>query len=329
MHARVLVGVLLALALGVGTASASTDPYRDQAETIVCPSPPSGWFNPPESEGGRVILTPLTAVQQVDDPTLHFAAPLVQVTCHYRKTSGKDLQVSVRYALPIDVNPWNDLDIGCTATGPREVVSSGTSAGAYPWSDYDRAYRIVGAKSWSLATFAYHLDDLSKDDVPRFEAMANAMLKAAQPFAHGCPLAGDGGPANLRTLWTFRFDARTTSAGVTSSGKSSGSFLITSRTPVGTGAISELRATDIRLSVRTKGRTRSLKIRVGGPTEFRFGYVTTLAAQIRVIASNDTECRKGSTGTLSVSTEPRVLVNVCGRIYLGGKGSVRTRIASV
>src|SRR5437660_1123992 len=109
MHPRVLVGVLSVLALGVGTASASTDPYRDQAETIQCPSPPSGWFNPPEGGGGRRILTPLTAVQQTDDPTLHFAAPLVQVDCHYQTTSGKDLVVSVRYALPIDINPWNDL----------------------------------------------------------------------------------------------------------------------------------------------------------------------------------------------------------------------------
>src|SRR6266702_5771800 len=89
MRARFIVGVLSVLVFIAVAVSASADPYRDQAETILCPSAPPGWFNPPESAGGRFVLTPLTAVAQTDDPTVLFGAPLVQLNCIYQTTGGK------------------------------------------------------------------------------------------------------------------------------------------------------------------------------------------------------------------------------------------------
>ncbi len=325
-----IVGVLSVLVLAAGAASASRDPYRDQAETIGCPSAPPGWFNPPESEGGRFVLTPLTAVAQTDDPTVLFGAPLVQVDCRYLTHDGKALQVSVRYALPIDLNPWNDFYVGCTITGRPEPASTA----AHAWNDHDRVYRVVGAKTWSLATFVDDLGELAKNDVPRFEAMTDRMLKAAQPFAHNCGLAGNGGPVSLKSIWTFSFDVQTTTAGVTSRARSSGSFVttaITSGSAVGT--ISNLVARDFRLKATSNGTTRSMAIHVGAPIEFRHGYGSLLRAHLVVIASNDTGCRKGSTGTLLLSlqnlTPPRVMVKVCGQTYLDGKGSVTARIQTV
>ena len=326
MRARVIVGVLFVLVLSVATASASSDPYRDQAEKIACPSAPQGWFNPPESEGGRKILTPLTAVAQTDDPTVFAGAPVVQVDCHYRTTAGKDLQLSVRYALPIDLNPYNDFYVGCTVTGhPQSVATAG-----HAWSDRERIYRVVGAKTWSLATFIDDLGQLRSDDVPRFEAMTNAMLKAAQPFAHDCKLAGNGAPVDLKSIWTFSFDVKTTSAGVTSSAKGSGSFVTTASSGGAVGAISSLSATNFRLKVTSKGTTRWLGIHVGAPLEFRHGYGSLLRANLVVSGSTDPGCRKGSTGTLLVSlqslTPPRVALRVCGHVYLDGKGRVRAQI---
>lgn len=330
MRACAIVGVLSVFVVSVGTASASPDPYRDQAETIPCPSAPPGWYNPSESQGGRYILTPSTAVEQTDDPTVIFGAPIVQIDCNYRTTGGKALEVSVRYALPIDLNPWNDFYIGCTVTGRPQAASTA----AHAWSDRDRVYRVVGAKSWSLATFVDYLGQLEKDDVPRFEAVTDTMLKAAQPFAHGCTLAGNGGPVDVKSIWTFSFVAQTTSGGVTSSGRSSGSF-VTTADPSGSGAgtISNLFATNFRLGVTTKGNTRSLTIRVGAPIEFRHRYGSLLRAHVVVIASNDAGCRTGSTGTLLVSlqdlTPALVRVQVCGHSYLDGKGQVNVRIQPV
>jgi hypothetical protein len=330
MRARVIVGVLSVLVFTATAASVSADPYRDQAETIACPSAPPGWFNPPESGGGRYILTPLTAVAQTDDPTVRFGAPLVQIDCRYLTTDGRTLQVSVRYALPIDINPWNDFYVGCTVTGRPEPASTA----AHAWDDQNRVYRVVGSKTWSLATFVDDLRGLGKNDVPRFEAMTDAMLKAAQPFAHNCTLAGNGGPVNLKSIWTFSFNAQTKSAGVTSSAKSSGSFVTTAITSATAGGtISNLVAKNFHLEVTSKGSTTSIAIHVGSPIEFRHGYGSLLRANILVKASNDSGCRQGSTGTLLVSlqplTAPRVAVHVCGRTFLDGEGSVSARIDAV
>jgi hypothetical protein len=235
--------------------------------------------------------------------------------------------VSVRYALPIDINPWNDFYIGCAGTGRPQPLSTAAQA----WNDRNRVYRVVGAKTWSLATFVDDLRELGTNDVPRFEAMTNAMLKAAQPFAHNCKLAGNGGPVDLTSLWTFSFDVQTTSAGVTSSASSSGSFATTANTSGGAvGTIRDLRAADFRLELTGRGKRRWLTIHVVAPIEFQHRYGSLLRAQLAVTASSDAGCRKGSSGTLLVSlqdlTPPRVVVQICGHAYLDGKGSVRARI---
>jgi hypothetical protein len=326
----VIAGVFLTLVLGAGMASASADPYRDQAETIGCPTAPAGWSNPPESEGGRSILTPLTPVASALDPTLLFGAPVVQLDCYYRTTDGKSLEVSVRYALPIDLNPWNDFYMGCTSLGRQQPASTA----AYAWNNRDRVYRVVGSKTWSLATFVDNLGELGTADVPRFEALTNAMLAAAQPFAHNCKLAGNGGPVDLKSIWTFSFDAQTTSTGVTSSARDSGSFVTTASTTGSTvGTIRDLRASDFRLELRRGGKRQWLALHVGAPIEFQHSYGSLLRTVLAVTSSSDTGCRKGSTGTLLLSlqnlTPPRVVVKICGKTYLDGRGSVRARIETV
>jgi hypothetical protein len=211
--------------------------------------------------------------------------------------------------------------------GRQQPIATAAKA----WNTRDRIYRVVGANTWSLATFVDDLKELVPNDVPRFEAMTDEMLKAAQPFAHDCKLAGNGGPVDLTSLWTFSFDVKTTSAGVTSSASSSGSFTTTANTSGNTvGTIRDLRATDFRLKLKGARSTRSLTIHVGAPIEFQHSYGSLLRAQIAVTASNDAGCTKGSTGTLLVSlqqlTPPQVVVQICGHAYLNGNGSVRARI---
>jgi hypothetical protein len=261
--------------------------------------------------------------------TERFSASIVQLNCDYRTADGKDLQVSVRYALPIDLNPWNDFYVGCTVTGRPEPASTAARA----WNDHDRVYRVVGAKTWSLATFIDDLKQLGTNEVPRFEAVTNAMLKAAQPFAHNCSLAGNGKPVNLSTIWTFGFDASTSSGGVIASGKTSGSFVTTASVETAAGgAISKLDAADFRLSLLSKGKKRWLTIHIGSPIDFRASYGYRLRAQIKVVGSNDGSCAKGSTGTLLLSlqqlTPPLVRLQVCGHTYLDGKGLVQAQMES-
>jgi hypothetical protein len=313
-----------------GTAAASDDPYHDQAERIACPAAPSGWFNPAESAGGKTILTPLTTVAEPAHPTTFFGAPVVEVDCHYLTTAGKNLEVIVRYALPIDLNPWNDFYIGCTVTGHPQNAATG----AHPWSDHDRTYRVVGAKTWSLATFIDDLGAVGAADVPRFEAITRQMLASAQPFAHNCKLAGGGNPVDIKSIWTFSFDARTSSGGVTSSGKTSGSFVTTPDASGGpVGAITNLFADDFRLSGKGRGTTFSLELHVAAPIDFHHRYGSTLRAHVLVLASSEAGCRKGAAGTLVLSVQylsaPQVAVKVCGHTYLAGKGQVSAQMKTV
>jgi hypothetical protein len=325
-----ILGVLFVLAAGAATARASGDPYADQADRIPCPTAPSGWYLPAVEAGGRTVLTPLTAVAGgPSDPTIFFGAPVVQVDCHYRTQAGKDLDVAVRYVLPMDLNPWNDFYIGCTSTGhPQNAATS-----AKTWNVTDRIYRIVGSKTWSLATFIDDLKQLAPADVPRFEAIARTMLADAQPLAHNCKLAGNGKPTDVKALWTFSFDAKTTQAGVTSSGGTTGSFQTTPEDSSAAGTIGNLQANDFRLKVSGKGKNGSLEIHVGTPIDFHHGYGAVLRAHIIVLASNEDGCANGATGQLRVSvqylTAPSVAVQICGHTYLAGKGSVRAQMKTV
>jgi hypothetical protein len=330
VHARTILAVLSMLAVSGGTAAASGNPYLDQAEKIACPAAPSGWFNPGENDGGRTILTPLTPIVQPDGPTEFFSAPVVQVDCHYRTSGGKDFEVSVRYALPIDINPWNDFYIGCTVTGHPQNAATGPHA----WDDQVRVYRVVGARTWSLATFIDDLGELSDGDVPRFEAIADTMLASAQPFAHNCKLAGGGGPVDIKSVWVFSFDAATSSGGVTSSGRTRGSFITTADASGGAvGTISNLAADDFRIRTRGNGQAGSLELHVGSPIAFRHGYGGVLRAHVLVLASNEPGCGKGATGTLVLTvqylTPPSVAVQVCGHTYLDGKGQVSAQMKTV
>jgi hypothetical protein len=326
----VIVGVLCLVAVCVGTAGASGDPYRDQIEKIPCPAGPPGWFNPPEGAGGRVILTPLTALTSADDPTTFFGSPVAQLDCAYRTSDGKFLDVFVRYALPIDLNPWNDFYIGCTVT--HHPQNSATSA--HPWSDTDRTYRVVGAKSWSLATFVDDLKELTPRDVARFEAITNDLLHAAQPYAHNCKLAGNGGAVDIKSIWTFSFDAQTKAAGVTTSGGTSGSFITTAeQSTAGVGTISNLQATDFSIKVSGKGRSGSLEVHIGRPIDFHHSYGSVLRAHVVVVASHEAGCAAGAAGTFKLTVQylgrPSVSLRVCGRTFLAGQGRVIAQMKTV
>jgi len=318
-----LLVLLGGLALTSAPAGASADPYADQAQAIGCPSGPSGWTVPAGT--GRAVLTPLTNTGTDDGAPLLYGGYAVEVDCHYFTGAGEHLEVSVRYALPIDINPFNDFDIGCTVND----FAAGVPTGAYGWNTKDRVYRVVGETSWAYATFYDYLGQLGDTDVSPFEAAARSMLKAAQPIAHQCVLAGNGKPVDIQTIWDFGFDAQTSSGGVTSTAAATGSFVTKPSSTGIEGVLGAVHASDIRLVVKRGGKTHAMTIRIGDPLGFQYGYVDTLRTAVTVVASNDPVCRAGSTGTLAVSSLPQVSLKVCGRVYLKGAGRVRAQIVSV
>jgi hypothetical protein len=327
MRARFIVGAFVLLfAFGAGNVHGAGDPYAAQADQVPCPTPSRDWHNVPSA---RSVLTPNT-ISPDGSLIVYFAAPIVQISCVYRTPAGKDVSLTVRYALPIDVNPWADFDIGCTSTHPP----AGPTIAAKAWNAQQRVYRVIGAKTWSLATFIDDLNQLKPTDVPRFETMARLMLKGVQPFAHNCSLAGNGNPVQIKSLWTFSFSAHTTHAGVTSSGGTSGSFsTAVSSDGTTSGSLSNLSVPDFRLRVSGGGKSNVVSIHVASPIGFSHGYGAALRANVVVIASNDAGCQKGAKGTLLVATpylsSPKVQLAVCGHSYLNGSGSVTAFIKSV
>ncbi len=317
----------LAAAAWTGAAGAAGDPYADAADArIPCPAAPPGWFNPPAGQGGRSDLTPDTALENGAFTQL-FGAPIVQVSCTYATADGKSIAVQVRYALPIDLNPWNDFDVGCSSTHRPPAASLAPQA----WNDRDRVYRVIGARTWSLATFDDDLAQLSRADVPRFEAIADTMLHDAQPLAHGCSLAGNGKPVALSAMWVFSFTATTSHGGLVSSAKTTGSFTTTpSSSGINVGAIENLSAESFVLSVVGKGTRTKTTIRVRSPIAFEHSYGSVLRLSVVVARSDGGACRAGSTGTLELAAPllgpPSVKLVICGRTYLNGKGLVAVDI---
>ena len=241
----------------------------------------AGWLVKPLRERrGRTILTPLTPLASGLDPTVLFGAPIVEVACYYRTADGKDLEVTVRYALPIDINPWNDFYVGCTALGRQQPVATQAKA----WNNRDRVYRVVGANTWSLATFVDDLGELGTNDVPRFEAITNAMLRAAQPFAHDCKLAGSGGPVELTSLWSFSFDRRRRARELRAVPEQRLGHH--HRNHAGERDRNDPRPPRHRLppQAHRKGKTRWLTIHVGAPIEFQHSYGSLLRTQLSVTA---------------------------------------------
>ena len=163
------------------------------------------------------------------------------------------------------------------------------------------------------------------------------MLKDAQPFAHNCKLEGNGKPVELKSIWTFSFDAHTTSSGRHEhAARRRGSFDTTGeqhrrqrrddQQPPGQRLPAQ--------GDRRKGETRSLELHVGAPIDFHHGYGSAPARPSSSSTSNEAGCGEGrnrDAGAL-VPVPDRLHASrsaVCGRTYLDGKGAVSAQMKTV
>jgi hypothetical protein len=313
--ARILIAAIALIALAWATpASPANIP---DANSIGCPNAPSGWTLPTGSTGRYVISPNPTEATQIggDLPVDNE----VNLSCTYFNSDNRPLIVNTSYALPSDLNPWWDFDFGCTSVNhvPGYLPVTG-----FPWDTQHRVYFVLSSKSWSYAEFQDPYDVLSSHDVGPFETIANSLLSAAQPAAHNCQLAGGGQPAPVTPPWQFHFSMSATNNDVTLSGQARGSFLTGPSATSKTGVIGQLEVTDIQLTAKAKGseRTQKLTIRVGAPISFRAFYTDTLKAEISVVSSSYPACPKGSTGviTLSSNPSPAVVLDICNGLVPAG-----------
>jgi hypothetical protein len=311
----------MALAL---PASSVADPYADAASVITCPAGPAGWFVPPGTEG-RYVLTPLTVSGGDENEAPEaYGGSQVNVDCTYWTQQGGRLTVSVRYALPIDFNPYADFYIGCKTN----TMGVGAPTGPQPWNNQQRLYRVLSNVSWSYATFYDAYDQLQGSDITSFEAITRQMLKDAEPIAHTCAL-------NLQatapqTLWTFGFDANVKNAGLTTTGGTSGTFFTRPNVNGGTGQLTQLKAVDIVLTMsHGSKKVGAVTLHVTQPVSFTYSYGAVLRALVQVSASTYAPCRFGATGTLTVDTNTQTAtVQVCHRNLVEGTGSTNAHISN-
>jgi hypothetical protein len=279
------------------TSSNAAAPLGKDPHTIACPAASTRWFVP-ASSGGKEI--------EDGETDLHYRpSDAVTVNCNYFTRDGMHVLVSVQYALPSDPNPINDFYYGCS--------SSETA-----WNSTDRVFRLTSRDQWAVAVFYDTLLQLKDGEVGMFEAVTRRLLQNAEGYAHDCSLRV--APTAVGSTYAFTFDVP--------AGKAEGSFVVRAdpnRDPrASTAPVVQARAPTIRLSVTSGGTTHPLAIEISHGVTYRDRHfakpaTSSVTFAIRVVGSKVPSCRKGASGTLTVSTAPSVSLRVCGQTFLHGR----------
>jgi hypothetical protein len=301
---RTLLVTLAALA--VAAPSLGAEPIKDP-HGIACPPGPSGWFNPPgdstsTSSGGRMIIAP-GSIAEVGGPMQ--GGNTVNVTCDYFTEAGKHLTIDLLYALPTDPNPINDFYFGCGTGGTR-------------WTDDDRTFRIQATNQWASVAFFDFLGQLAAGDVPGFQNVARQLLRNSAGYAHACDLKVEPTPTMSRFQFSFE----------SSAGKAEGLFFTAGEEEKMRQPILVVGVPTIKLNVRSGAARRPLALEVRRGLMFQRGEGKNRQVQFSVVVANSKvpACSKGSTGTLTITAKPSVLLKVCSKSFLQGpaKASIIT-----
>jgi hypothetical protein len=285
-----LVTVVAAGAVFAAAAGAAGDPIRD-ASNIVCPPGPPNWsINEKKIWDGRHDVR-LAGLQQV------------AVNCNYVTSNFDHIEVSVSYALPTDVNPVNDFYFGC-------------SSGGIPWTATDRTFHVSSPDQWAIATFNDLLRQISEPEARAFQNVTRQLLKNAEGYGHACTL--NVAPTQLKARFTFSFQA--------DGGNAQGSFYAQGLVNPKTNSVPVVQATVRNFALKVNGTKSALVLAVKRGIDYH-PPKPTVARQVRlavqVVDSKLASCRKGATGTLTITTAPSVRLAVCGKTFLRGKATAQ------
>jgi hypothetical protein len=305
-----VLGVLAILVL----AAAVTLPAAGRSSDVGCPAGPSGWTSSPQNP-------------QLWGPQQSAGLDNETVTCIYTNGKGLTLSVRAQFALPVDMNPFNDFNFGC---GSASVA----------WNDSSREYLLASTNRWSYVVFQDPESILSSGDVSAFESLSKTLLQSTDGVAHTCSLKT--AKTAVTNTWQFAFRLDLARKGF------SASAVVGSHTanqveaqPVDDGSfetkntgkssqILDVKAPLIPVAVSDGGKHYTLTLRLEQGVSFRYhaaalkGGVSTAKAQlqvkVRVVRSNEPACRARSTGTLTLSTLPSsASLDLCGSLFRTGK----------
>ncbi len=274
--------------------AASNDP-----NDINCPAAPSGWS---ASAVTKHVVTP-QSVPNAQDPntdneTYAQGGNAVSVSCTYRHSAAKLVSVTVSYALPADANPASDFELGC-------------GTGSVSWNGSTRVYRASSLREWAIATLDDAYGSLAGGDVPRFENVTRQLLQNAQAYGHSCSLAAKQTGISSRVY----FDILVAGANLKDT------FYTSQSGKAGVSPITQISGLTAALPVKTSAGTHVLTIKLTRGIDYR-SQTPHAAGQARfhvvVTASKVPACRKGATGTLTISTKPVIVLAVCGQTFLPG-----------
>ena len=281
-------------ASGAGSAAqVAKDP-----NSIGCPNAPSGWGAPAVS---KIVATPQSVPDVREGLDGEFNAQggnAVTVSCIYHNTSTKTVYVTVSFALPSDMNPVSDFDLGC-------------GNGAVPWDNSNRVYRLSSPEQWALATLIDATGQLPASQVPAFEGVTHALLENAKGYGHPCSLVTKPTTVSGKVY----FDILVAGANIKDT------FYTSSPNKSGVRRITQISPLTDTFQVQTSAGTHALTIQLTKGIDYRV-QTGTAAGQVRfgvvVTGSHVPSCKKGATGTLTISTKPLVSLDVCGQSFLRG-----------
>jgi hypothetical protein len=294
-HRWLVALVGCSLAIGYGMLPSFGRAGVKDPSTIQCPSPPAGWSRPPVSKS---VSTPENTNPGYGGNYEQVGAGgnNATVNCVYHDTSAKQVNVILSFALPTDLNPFNDFFFGC-------------SKGDVGWNNTGRVYRIASADQWAIATLMDPSRYMSPGDVPKFEAIARRLLQNGNGYGHSCSLVLRPTQILSRYFFDIRVGGTNLSASfwTPSSPEKGNLYVITKVTPA-TAA----------MSVDTSSGTRVLAVKLTHGIDYRLATARTpLQARfgIRLTSSTVAGCGRGATGTLAIAAPLSVTITACGRVF--------------
>jgi hypothetical protein len=283
-----------------GIAGYSATGPAKSVDTIACPTAPAGWTKPPDVDSsGQPWGKMVVASAGGNSGT---GGDRAQVNCNYYDARGHHVLVVVNLALPSDLNPIANFYFGC-------------SSSVTPWTSRDRMFVATSIDRWAVVALSDPGGFLRPTDVPSFERVARQLLANSEPYAHSCTV--EPKPTGVKDEYSFKFSAPGASA--------TGLFWVNATLGSRTSRVVQAEGIEFVARVDAKKTRATLTLDVKHGLTYRLprpGSPGELLLGVQVAHSTLPSCRRGATGTLTISTAPSVSLQVCSHTYLSGRSSV-------